>query len=142
MGSFGIPDKVLKRLVWSENKEGGWAHVEILEEVHNERVWDNQRNEDECHVTSKQKTTLQCITKLPPFVGFQHQVPKLPLLIKQKIENTELKRPLHGLREDLLLANERDVECQIEDILVEHGDQVVLLPHQSVCDVVRIESLL
>lgn len=101
--------------MWTDGGEDhkGAAHIEVLEEVNDESIWDDERNEDKGHVASKQKSTTQSITKLPSLVGLKDEVAQLALLVKQKIKDTELKSPLDILGEDLLLAYEWNIKGQV-----------------------------
>lgn len=70
MDSFGTPGVVLET-TWLGEMNGtevskmeeakGLAHVEVLEEVDDQRVGDNQRNTDEGHIASKQEAIPQSI---------------------------------------------------------------------------------
>jgi hypothetical protein len=68
--------------------------------------------------------------------------PHLPLLIKDILHDTQVDIPLQYSGEKHTISQERHRHSQIEDITIDHGDEIVVLAHDAICNVVSIHSLL
>jgi hypothetical protein len=83
------------------------TYMEVCEEIHDEEIANHERRKDEYHDSRKEKSGAQFRAQLAPLVGSQKLLVDLASLVKDKIENRELKCPLECTGKKLVVLRKR-----------------------------------
>lgn len=135
-------------------------YFEISEERIDEQVYHDERCENGVQDTHENETSPQpansrqlrrwyCLVNYAPvnqrrsIFALQEHLPHSSPSIKQVLHQTELEIPFEGARERPALSHlrgppVREWDSQVKQLLVEKRNEEVLLPHDTVRDVVRV----
>ena len=64
------------------------------------------------------------------------------MVVEHKIKDSLVYVPLECSAEELSTTNEWNRESHVENIFVEHGDQIIFSPHQAIRNIMGVHSLL
>ena len=116
--------------------------IEILEEVLDQEESDEERGNDEIGGACEDESPTKPFRQRFPVSVFQEQLPDLALRVENVVHDALIDVPFQSPGEELSMAEERNWKGHVKDVLVDHGYEIILLPHQTVGNVMCVHSLL
>jgi sulfate adenylyltransferase subunit 1 (EFTu-like GTPase family) len=103
-------------------------------------VTNPERGSKQVEESGENEAVAQLPAQKSPVRGFEELLVHLAVVIKHKIDDSKVEPPLQCDGKELTVAEERYWQGQIQCVLVDQGNQIVVLSHDAAGNVDSVKS--